>query len=305
MITVISCASSANLGPGYDSASLALNAFHEILDAEVSQDEMTMPVAVTGKDGSRLKGTPQEVVAAAILHDFDSKEHIKLISHGNIPWGSGLGSSGACSVATVLALNELLDLRLRRESMIKYASLGEKSVTGTAHLDNVIASLVGDLVLIEALDPPKWHKVPIHSDLKLAVVNIRIEMAEKTKKCRAVVPEQVKIGSAVANARNLAMLILGLKTYDPELIKAGMNDAIVEQARSSIYPFYLKLKENLLAHGALGVSLSGAGPSVLCVLGEDQPMENIRIATQEVLGFNRIPFDVIESGVCGGAIIAR
>ena len=75
--------------------------------------------------------------------------------------------------------------------------------------------------------------------------------------------------------------------------------------RSSIYPFYLKLKENLLAHGALGVALSGAGPSVLCVLGEDQPMENIRIATQEVLGFNRIPFDVIESGVCGGAIIAR
>ena len=305
MITVISCASSANLGPGYDSASLALNAFHEIVDAEVSQDEMTMPVAVTGKDGSRLKGTPQEVVAAAILHDFDSKEHIKLISHGNIPWGSGLGSSGACSVATVLALNELLDLCLTRESMIKYASLGEKTVTGTAHLDNVIASLVGGLVLVKSLDPPMWHKVSIHSDLKLAVVNIHIEMVEKTKKCRAVIPEQVKIGSAVANARNLAMLILGLKTYDPELIKAGMNDAIVELARSSIYPFYLKLKENLLAHGVLGVALSGAGPSVLCVMGEDQPVENIRIATQEVLGFNRISFDVFESGVCGGAIIAR
>ena len=160
-------------------------------------------------------------------------------------------------------------------------------------------------MLVKSLDPPMWHKLSIHPDLKLAVVNIHIEMEEKTRKCREVVPEQVKIGSAVANARNLAMLILGLKTYDPELIKAGMNDAIVEQARSSIYPFYLKLKENLLAHGALGVALSGAGPSVLCVLGEDQPMDKIIIATQEVLGFNRIPFDVIESGVSGGAIIAR
>jgi homoserine kinase len=305
MITVISCASSANLGPGYDSASLALNAFHEILDVEVSQGEMTMPIAVTRKDGSRLKGTPQEAVAGAILHDFDSKERIKLVSRGNIPWGLGLGSSGACSVATVLALNELLDLHLTRESMIKYAALGEKTVTGTAHMDNVIASLVGGLVLIKSIDPPMWHKLSIHPDLKLAVINIYIEITEKTKKCRAVVPEQVKIGAAVSNARNLAMLILGLKTYDTELIRAGMNDAIVEQARSSIYPFYLKLKENLLAHGALGVALSGAGPSVLCVLGEDQQMDNIRIATKEVLGVNSIPFDVFESGVCGGAVIAR
>ncbi|MGC8515384.1 MAG: homoserine kinase [Thermoplasmata archaeon] len=305
MITVISCASSANLGPGYDSASIALNAFHEILDAEVSHDETKISIAVTGKEGSRLMGTPQEAVAKAILHDFGSKEHIKLISRGNIPWGSGLGSSGACSVATVLALNELLGLHLSKESMVKYAAIGEHTVTGTAHLDNVIASLVGGLVLIESLDPPMWHKLSIHPDLKLAVVNIHIEIGEKTRNCRAVVPEQVKIGSAVANARNLSMLILGLKTYDPEMIMAGMNDEIVEPARSAIYPFYPKLKKNLLAHGALGVALSGAGPSVLCVLGEDQPMDNIRIAAQEVLGFNGIPFDVIASGVCGGAVVAR
>jgi homoserine kinase len=305
MITVISCASSANLGPGYDSASIALNAFHEILDAEFSNSEPSIPVVVTGRKESRLLGTPQEKVAEAILHDFGSNEHIKLASRGNIPWGSGLGSSGACSVAAVLAVNELLGLHLSRESMIKYAAIGEYTVTGTAHLDNVVASLVGGLVMIESLNPPRWHKISIHPDLKIAVINIHIEIAEKTKKCRAVVPEQTKIETAVTNARNLAMLILGLKAYDPEMIKVGMNDVIVEPARSAIYPFYPKLKEKLLVHGVLGVALSGAGPSVLCVVGEDQPIGNIRIAAQEVLGLNRIPFDVIESGVCGGAVVAR
>lgn len=305
MITAISCASSANLGPGYDSASIALDAFHEILDAEICQGSPSMVITVKGKKGTILRGTPQEAVAEAILHDFDSKEPIKLTSRGNIPWGSGIGSSGACSVATVLALNELLDLYLNKESMIKYAAIGEYTVTGTAHLDNVIASLVGGLVLIESLDPPVWHKLSIHPDLKLAVVNIHIEVAEKTKKCRTVVPEMVDIGSAVANARNLAMLLLGLKTYDPDLISAGMNDAIVEPARSAIYPFYPSLKKNLLSHGAIGVALSGAGPSVLCILGEDQQLGNIGKAAHEVLDLNRIPFDVIESGVCGGAVIAR
>jgi|YelNatPaOPRAMG01_1025707.scaffolds.fasta_scaffold01609_19 homoserine kinase len=305
MITVISCASSANLGPGYDSASIALNAFHEILDAEFSHDNGSVKITVMGKEGSRLTGTPQEAVAEAILHDFGSEEHIKLVSRGNIPWGSGVGSSGACSVATVLALKDLLSLNLSMESMINYASIGEYTVTGTAHLDNVIASLVGGLVIIESLNPPIWHKLSIHPDLKLAVINIHIEMAEKTKMCRAVVPEMIKLGSAISNARNLAMLILGLKTYDPEMIKAGMNDAIVEPARSAIYPFYPKLKEKLLAHGAMGVALSGAGPSVLCVLGEDQPLDKIRIAAHEILDLNKIPFEVIESGVCGGAVVAR
>ncbi|MCL4452114.1 MAG: homoserine kinase [Candidatus Thermoplasmatota archaeon] len=305
MIRVTSCASSANLGPGYDSVSVALDAFHEVLDIDFSHNKSTGSVNVLDANNMKIRGTPQQAVAEAMLREYDPESQILLRSHGNIPWGSGLGSSGACSVAAALAINEFLGLHLKEDSIINFAAIGEHSVTGTAHVDNVIASLVGGLVIIESSEPLKWHRAKIHPDLKLAIINIRLNIEEKTKKCRAVVPRQVPIGSAISNARNLAMLLLGLKAFDVELIKAGMNDAIVEPARSVIYPFYSDLKKKLTANGVLGVALSGAGPSVLCILEEDSILTNIKLAASEVLGSFGIAFDLIETGVCGGAEIAR
>ena len=305
MITVTSCASSANLGPGYDSVSVALGAFHEVLDIDFSDDNSTETVNVLDANNRKIKGTPQQAVAEAMVKEYDPESRILLRSHGNIPWGSGLGSSGACSVATALAINELLGLQLKEDSIIHFAAIGEHYVTGSGHVDNAIASLVGGLVIIESPEPLKWHRATIHPDLKLAIINIHLNIEEKTKKSRAVVPKQLSIDSAISNARNLAMLLLGLKAFDIDLIKAGMNDAIVEPARSAIYPFYSDLKEKLTAHGVLGVALSGSGPSVLCILEEDSVMANIKLAASEVLNRYGIAFDLVETGVCRGAVIAR
>lgn len=303
MITVISCASSANLGPGYDSASIALDAYHEILDIFPSRNGDSRRVTVLDAKDSMITDSPQETVAKSILDDYDSSEKITLKSRGNIPWSSGLGSSGACSTATVVALNNLLDLGMTRETVVKYAALGEQRVSGTGHIDNIIPSLIGGLIMIASVNPPKWYSVRLHPDLKLVIINIKLQIPEKAKRCRAVVPGSVDIDAAVSNARNLAMLILGLNTYNPDLIRSGMNDSIVEPARSSIYTYYPDLKESLLSHGAIGVALSGAGPSLLCVLDADQSLGQIRAGTSQVLDRLNIHYDIMESGVCRGAVV--
>ncbi len=303
MISVMSCASSANLGPGYDSASIALDAFHEILDVYPSSKRDSDRITVLDAKDRLIRNSPQQFVAESILDEYDSSEKIVLKSRGNIPWGSGLGSSGACSIATVVALSKLLNLGMNQETMVRYAALGEQRVSGTGHVDNIIASLIGGLIVIASVKPPRWHSVRVHPDLKLVIINVDLQVPEKTKRCRAVIPGSVDIDAAVSNARNLAMLILGLNTYNPDLIRSGMNDSIVEPARSSIYTYYPDLKRSLLNHGAIGVALSGAGPSLLCVLDADQSLNRIRDGTSQVLDRLNLPFNIVESGVCRGAVV--
>ena len=303
MISVMSCASSANLGPGYDSASIALDAFHEILDVYPSSNRDSDRITVLDVKDRLIRNSPQQFVAESILDEYDSSEKIVLKSRGNIPWGSGLGSSGACSIATVVALSRLLNLGMNQETMVRYAALGEQRVSGTGHVDNIIASLIGGLIVIASVKPPRWHSVRVHPDLKLVIINVDLQVPEKTKKCRTVIPGSVDMDAAVSNARNLAMLILGLNTYNPDLIRSGMNDSIVEPARSSIYTYYPDLKRSLLNHGAIGVALSGAGPSLLCVLDADQSLNRIRDGTSQVLDRLNLPFNIVESGVCRGAVV--
>lgn len=173
-----------------------------------------------------------------------------------IPLGSGLGGSAASCVAALVAANALLDAPLPREALYPYALDGESVSSGSRHGDNVAPMLLGGAVLatpsrLLPLRVPGWlHAVVVHPDQVL-----------ETRRSRAVLAEPYPLHDIVAHGAHLAQLVLGLERGDPELLRAGLRDILVEPRRAGLIPGFAQVKQAALDHGALGASISGGGPS--------------------------------------------
>lgn len=176
-----------------------------------------------------------------------------------IPLGAGMGGSAASAVAAIRAANALLDPPLPHEGMLRYALAGETVASGAPHGDNVVPSLYGGLVLTRALDPLDVVPIPAPSALRCVVVRPHFEI--KTRDARAVLPDAVPMPVAVQQSANLAALVAGCYQEDPELISRALDDVMVEPHRATLIPGFYEVQRAAREAGALGGSLSGAGPS--------------------------------------------
>jgi homoserine kinase len=173
-----------------------------------------------------------------------------------IPLGSGLGGSAASCVAALVAANAVLDAPLSRDALYGYALDGEAVASGSRHGDNVAPMLVGGVVLatatrMVALDAPEWlHAVVVHPDQVL-----------ETRQARAVLAEPYPLSQIVAHGACLALFLTGLQRGDAAMIGEGLKDLLVEPRRAPLIPGFARVKQAALDHGALGSSISGAGPS--------------------------------------------
>lgn len=174
-----------------------------------------------------------------------------------IALGSGLGGSAASCVAAVVAANALLDAPLAREALFDVALDGESVSSGSRHGDNVAPMLLGGVVIATAtrmiaLDVPDWlHCVVVHPEQVL-----------ETRRARAVLAEPYPLSAFVEQSVHLALFLTGLQRGDAELIRAGLQDVLVEPRRASLIPGFAAVKAAALACDALGASISGGGPSV-------------------------------------------
>ncbi len=299
------CSSSANLGPGFDVLSIALDAYHETTSIRIDNRPGKRIIRVIDRSDALITESPSMVVARKILSDHNISDNVTLITEGNIPWSSGLGSSGASSAAAAILLNDYYDLRLSPEDLVNYSLLGEEFVSGAKHPDNVLASLFGGLIIVKSINPLKFHSLKIHRDLKFIIILIKSRETNKTKQNRSILPQSVSLSDSYQNSRNLALLLHGLINYDSEMISEGMCDNIVEAARSRIYTFYPDLKRELLLSGALGVAISGGGPSVLCLVDMNFDVAGIQKSAEKVLKKNGIEFAIKETRVCRGGLNER
>ena len=305
MYSTTACASSANLGPGFDHLSIAISSYHESLDLERTSESSFDSVILTDAFDNVIHSAPSIEIVKTMLSDFGIKDHVRLRTAGNIPWGAGLGSSGASSVSAVMAVDREFYLSLGLDQMVYYSMLGEEYVAGARHADNVIASLMGDLNVIVARSPLKSRRFRISPSLKLFLITPSLFIQNKTRESRKLLNREVSIPDASENARNLAILLHGLITADIELIREGMNDIVVEPLRSSLFPFYGPLKSELRKRAGVGVALSGGGPSVLCVGSEESDIKEIRECASSVLGNIGLAFNVIETTTCSGGLNER
>lgn len=173
-----------------------------------------------------------------------------------IPLGSGLGGSAASCVAALVAANALLDAPLPREALYEFALDGESVSSGSRHGDNVAPMLLGGVVMAThnrmiPLHVPEWlHAVVVHPDQVL-----------ETRRARAVLAEPYPLPLVVEQSAHLALFLTGLQRGDAELLREGLHDLLVEPRRAPLIPGFAEAKAAALHHGALGASISGAGPS--------------------------------------------
>lgn len=264
-------ASSANLGAGFDCFGLALEEPYDIVDVSITpKGGKVIEISVEGYpiplDPERNTGG---YVALKMMKDFSLEDNIRIRIQKNIPPGSGLGSSAATASAVAYALNRLYDLKLSRDELVRYASLGEVVSAGTPHLDNVAPAIYGGFTII-AGTPPRIY--PFQPDDRLGVVVIlpRIGKAS-TYEARKILPSTIDLSSAYRNVGYGSLTVLGLILGRVDLLRDGMRDEGVERIRAhhgfaQLYDEVRMLAEKL----GIGVALSGAGPAYIAIAYRDE-----------------------------------
>ena len=260
-ITVKAPSSTANLGPGFDVFGLAINAFY---------DEITLTKTKSGvtiiTDGN-VPTNPGKNTAGLVIQNmkkkFKIKEGIEIKIKKGVPAGFGMGSSAASAAAAAVAFDKLFVLKLDKNSLVEFAGSGEKASAGTIHYDNVAASVLGGFVIVKT-NPLDIIRIEPPVNLRMCVAIPKIDVPKKkTKVSRGVIPKKIKLIDSILNLSNAAAIVAGFMRKDPELIGNSIKDVIVEPARQHMIPGFTKVKQNALKAGALGVTISGAGPSVI------------------------------------------
>ena len=259
--------STANLGPGFDVFGLALDAYYDEVIIERIDDEIILES--NDKIPLNIKENSAGLAVLNICKDYGIDDGLRITIKKGVPAGYGLGSSGASASAAVKALDALYSLNLSDEELVRYAAKGEEASAGSIHYDNVAASLLGGFVIVRSkplrvinIEPP---------DLTLCVAIPKIETPKmKTSISRSILPEKVPLKSMVANLANASMIIAGFMLKDVSLITESINDIIVEPARAKLIKGYDEVKKKALDAGALAVTISGAGPSILAFVDDNQ-----------------------------------
>jgi homoserine kinase len=233
-------ASSANLGPGFDVLAAALDIRLELEVSECGEFSVECDVPGVPLDRGNLC-----VRAFERLHPADG---VSFSIRSQIPLSAGLGSSAAAIVAGLCAADHMYELD---------APLFDLAAEMEGHPDNAAAALLGGFVVC-AGEPVRFDP-PAGLEGVLAIPNFEVP----TTAARAALPPEVPFGDAVYNVGRVSLLMLGLARDDFSLIARGLHDVLHQPRRRSLYPRSMELVERADALGAVGATISGAGPTVL------------------------------------------
>jgi len=267
-------ASSANLGPGFDTFAAALALHVEVEVVETGSFAVVSDLAIAA-DRRNLVVRGFERLA--------SPEDFEFRIRSTIPLSGGLGSSAAAYVAGLLAADHLFELD---------ADVLALAAELEGHPDNVAAALLGGVVICEPGPPVRATRFDAPDGLEAVIVVP--DLAVRTREARATLPATVPLGDAVHNVAHGALLILGLARGDFDLIARGLGDRLHQPYRAALYPRSAQLVERAAALGALGATISGAGPTVLVWCHYEQTGAVIETLRGEADGWAqvlRVPFE--------------
>ncbi|MCK8488903.1 homoserine kinase [Paenibacillus sp. MBLB2552] len=291
-------ASTANLGPGFDTLGMALNLYSWI---EMKPVDST----VFRLHGGNLEGLPTDKsnlvyqVAQSVFAEAGvTLPELEISMKSDIPLTRGLGSSASAIVGALFAANLLIGEPLSQAKLFDMATALEK------HPDNVGASLFGGIITavwdgthadVLRIEPP--------ADLEVLVAIPDFQLS--TSKAREALPKQISLQDAVYNVSRTSLLTAALTAGRLDLIPAAMRDRLHQPYRASLVPGMARILEEATAHGALGAALSGAGPTLLCLTdrrqGADDQLEAFLL---EVLGEQGITAQTMRLKPCTMGTVA-
>ncbi|NNM36398.1 MAG: homoserine kinase [Nitrosopumilus sp.] len=302
-ISVKAPSSTANLGPGFDVFGLAIDAFYDEITLTKTKSGITISTA------DNIPTNPENNTAGLVVKNmkkkFKIKNGIEIKIKKGVPAGFGMGSSAASAAATAIAFDKLFGLKLDGNTLVEFAGSGEKASAGTIHYDNVAASVLGGFVIVKT-DPLDVIRIDPPINLRMCVAVPKLVVPKKkTKVSRGVIPNKVKLTDSVLNISNASAIVAGFMKKDPKLIGNSIKDVIVEPARQHMIPGYTKVKQNALRAGALGVTISGAGPSVIAFTEKSANLKKISLAMSKGFASANIKCQTIICKPSKGAIVKK
>ncbi len=268
-------ATTANLGPGFDTLGMALAVYDEL--EVTAKAEPGVVVHVNGVGEGEVPADETNLVARSIAHTFAAVGQelpgLELVARNTIPHGRGMGSSGAAIVSGVMAAKGLLEgiVEFDENRLLAIATELE------GHPDNVAPALFGGLTITWTTpEGPRFKKLMVHRGVS-PLVAVPTELTMSTALARSLQPESVPHEDAIFNVSRSALLIASL-IQSPELLLAATEDKLHQNYRASAMPQTNALIQALRAEGLAAV-VSGAGPSIL-VLGSDPSQ---RLAAAEII----------------------
>jgi len=275
-ITVRAPSSTANLGPGFDVFGLAVDAFFD--EITLTKKKSGISIVTEYNIPTNPDSNTAGLVVKNMIKKFQIKDGIEIKIKKGVPAGFGMGSSAASAAATVIAFDKMYGLKLDENTLVEFAGTGEKASAGSIHYDNVAASVLGGFVIVR-INPLNVIKIEPPVNLRMCVAIPKLEVPKKkTKVSRGVIPKKVRLIDSIANLSNAAAIVAGFMKKDPKMIGNSIKDVIVEPARQHMIPGFVKVKENALNAGALGVTISGAGPSVIAFSESSADLKKISLA---------------------------
>ena len=272
-------ATMANLGVGFDILGLALYEPGDIVRAELC-DEPGVKITNIEGDGGQLTRDPQKntagIAAASTLKLIGTSKGVRLIIRKNLPLASGLGSSSASAVAAAVAVNALFGYPLSYEQLLSPSLDGEAAVSGR-HADNVAPCLFGGITLVTGTDAGQIRRLPIPESLYLALVTP--DVAVPTAMARAVLPATIPLKTMVLQTAYVASLVDAIYRGDLTTMAHAMEgDQVIEPARAHLMPLLLEMRQIAHEKGALGLVISGAGPTLCAVCNNKDIAETVALA---------------------------
>lgn len=272
-IKVRAPSSTANLGPGFDIFGLAVDAFYD--EIKISKIPDSIKIITSDSVPTNPNKNTAGLVAKNMKKKFKIKGGLEIKIKKGVPAGFGMGSSAASAAATAVAINKLFKLNLEEKSLVENAGEGEKASAGSVHYDNVAASVLGGFVIVRT-KPLNVIKIEPPKDLRMCISIPRLDVpAKKTMVSRSVIPKKINFSQNVENLSNASAIVAGFAKKDSILIGTAIKDVIVEPARQHMIPGFSTVKKNALRAGALGVTISGAGPSVIAFTTKSANLKKI------------------------------
>lgn len=266
----------ANLGPGFDFLGCAVDGLGDYVSLRVDPGVHPGEISISEIIGpSKLSKNP--LWNCAGIAAIDAMKRLGIRSVGlslslekGLPLGSGLGSSAASAAAAAVAVNEMFGKKLNQDELVLAGLESEAKVSGY-HADNIAPAIMGGFVLIRSYDPLELMRLNFPEEKELFFVLVSPEFEAPTKKMRAALPAEVGMPHHVWNCSQAGALVASVLQGDPVgLGKALSSDKIVEPKRAPLIPGMEGVKKAAIEAGAFGCTISGAGPTAVAVVDNEE-----------------------------------
>ena len=270
----------ANMVCGFDVLGMCLHEPCDIMQVRLLDEKK---IIIHNIDGYNLPADPAQNTAGApllaIQDELDQPIGFEVTIDKKIKPGSGIGSSAASAAGAVVAANHLLGNPFSKEDLVRFAMFGEKVASGVKHADNISPCIYGGITLVRSIFPLDIVSIPAPA-LFVTVVHPQIEV--RTSDARQILRKEVLLKDAIRQWGNIGGLVAGLIKGDYALIGRSLEDVIIEPVRSMLIPGFDLVKRKSKEAGALGGGISGSGPSIFMLSGDDITARNVEKVMKEI-----------------------